>query len=166
MRPHTPKTTCHDAVPSAVALDDAGFSTLERQCLQVMRLYFSSFAEPQASGWVGAIDYARMSFSAERAMDLAGAILDTVQAMRTSRRSVFNFSNPLCKHCAKLLAPAERHLISTVHCLRAGKSEEAGVHAMLLCEGNPSKRFLTAAGRLGHLLDAEERLGAMAPAER
>ncbi|MEL6100886.1 MAG: hypothetical protein AAFR68_06170 [Pseudomonadota bacterium] len=118
--------------------DDLGFLTAAR--------YFCvSFAQPETSAWVYAMLSPTHFFSNGDAAEKLRRCLAVVQDMRTTRRSVFRFSNPRCADCAAIVTQDERHLLQLVQHSRAGRKSHAASSAMLLCEGYDTDGVLRAA---------------------
>ncbi len=139
---------CRHGASNQLAVRDERLDRFERGVLEVMRHYFSTFAVPQSQAWMRAMEVAFLHFPESTAAMTSLRVLDVVQTMRRSRSSIFNFSSPTCPYCAGLLTDAERHLMATIQCVRSVRMGEAETHAMLLCEGNDARDFLTAVGVL------------------
>lgn len=137
-------------------LSDIGLSPQETTILQVARCYFQSFAVPASHGWLQAHRTAAVELPEGRGPAVAAGVLDMVQGLRVSRRSVFRFSNPFCAACARILTPHERLMMATLTAYRTGRTDEARGHATLLCEGNGMEEFLQQTERLAHLLRQPE----------
>lgn len=117
-------------------LSDTGFDIEERMCLDIARLFFSTFAAPQSQNWMRAFEYAEHVFDHGVGPTMAPLILKVIQSIRTSRTSVFTFSNPDCSGCARILTEHERRLMTAITSARYGRTERAHIEMMMLCEGN------------------------------
>ncbi|WP_147112313.1 hypothetical protein [Tateyamaria sp. syn59] len=146
-------TQCCGRSPEAkeCALSDAGLDKIELVILDVARCYWQTFATPQAQTWLMALHRAEVAFGSEQGPQVALEVLAAVQAMRTTRISCFRFNNPACPHCAAILSEHERQFMFVAQAIRAGRLGPARTHAMLLCEGNDTTRFIQ---RMSSLADA------------
>ncbi|MEM6759027.1 MAG: hypothetical protein AAF601_06065 [Pseudomonadota bacterium] len=128
--------------PNESLVADAGFDEIELACLDISRLYFSTFAEPGGQSWMRAIDRAEYVFDHQSGASIASLVLKVIQAIRRSRRSSFQFSNPDCAGCARILTEHERRLIVAISAMRRGRAERAQVELMMLCEGNDTQAVM------------------------
>lgn len=133
-------------------MSDIGLSPQDTAILQIARCFFQSFAVPASHGWLQAHRTATVELPDGAGPAIAAGVLDMVQGLRVSRRSVFRFSNPFCAACARILTPHERLMMATYTAYRAGRPDEARGHATLLCEGNGMEEFLQQAERLAQLV--------------
>ncbi|WP_415918957.1 hypothetical protein [Tateyamaria sp. SN6-1] len=137
MKPSQTSSQCDRAPnPHEHLLEDAPYDQHEHICLGIARLYFSTFATPANHNWMRAIAFAENAFDHDSGANMATLVLRVIQAVRTSRTSVFMFSNPDCPGCARILSEHERRLVTTIACVRRGRHEMAQVEMMMLCEGN------------------------------
>ncbi|MEP3844609.1 MAG: hypothetical protein ABJM43_04625 [Paracoccaceae bacterium] len=127
-----------DRVPNGheQLLADTSFDGAERQCLDIARLFFNTFALPSQQHWIRAFAFAELVFDYESGARLATLILKVLQSIRISRKSVFTFSNPDCPGCARILSEHERRLMIAISSVRRGRPEHARIELMMLCEGN------------------------------
>ena len=126
----------------------------QQSVLCVMRCYFASYARPQSIGWEAGMDHAVKLFGEDKGPKVAWCCLRTVQAMRTSRRSMFHFCDPACPCCRHRLTPNEGHLMRSLQAVADGQMGQAKLASMMLCEGNPDGAFLDAIVRLEAELSA------------
>ena len=117
-------------------LRDARFDDHELGCLDVSRLFFSTFATPDTHNWVRAIEFSEYVFDHKQGAVLATLLMKLIQAIRSSRTSVFVFSNPDCPGCSRILTEHERRLILAIASARRRRQERARIEMMMLCEGN------------------------------
>lgn len=131
---------------------DAGFDVDTRTVLAISRNFWQSFADPTTMGWRRALQLARTAYGDHQGAVVAGAVLHAIEAMMVSRRSCFDFANPDCRHCAAVLMENERQFLSVFLAARDRRRSAAYAHALVLCEGNETDRFLSAMATLaGHL---------------
>lgn len=133
-------------------LEQAGLDRGERAVLTVMRYFFQSFTHPESQGWMDAFQAAFEHFPQEKAANLAVAALSAIQAMRSARCEGFQFSNPDCPSCRKVMSRDERQLLGTLAATRRGHQSRAHSHALILCEGSDTQPFLTATRELSLLM--------------
>lgn len=152
--PPTARTACGrpidvDAAFSAENLDDT-----EQTALHIMRCFFVSLAQPESQGWRSAFTYGTACFGRDRGARIAHALMDMVEAMSHSRRSVFSFSNPRCACCARWLTEPEERLMRLLRATRWGDGPEVQTQALILCEGNPTARLVCCAVVAARELDS------------
>lgn len=152
--PHTSALCNRSPRAHEQLLRDTVFDDQERACLDVARLFFSSFAAPNHHNWVRAFEFAEHVFDHEKGPGMAMSILKVIQAIRTSRTSVFIFSNPDCPGCARILTEHERRLVIAVACARRERFENAQLELMMLCEGNDTSPIMTWLAELSAALPA------------
>ena len=128
---------------------DFGFLTAARH-------FCASFASPQGSAWVFAMLSPETFFPGAESAEKMRRALAVVQEMRTSRRSTFRFSNPLCACCAGIVTQDERHLLQLVQHARMGQRSGAASSAMLLCEGHATKELMLATHRFAETVGAPQ----------
>lgn len=138
----------NEAAPLSPGLDDT-----EQAALDIMRFFFVSYAEPKSQGWRIAFSYATSAFGRHRGAHIACALMETVEAMSCSRRSMFCFSNPRCPKCRLLLTEPEQRLMRVLRASRHGDGTAAQTQALILCEGNPTARFIANATLAARELD-------------
>lgn len=124
--------------------------------LQIARCFFQCFANPDGQTWVHAFHWAQSPRMQWNGPEVLCRIQDTVSAMGHARSSNFNFSNPLCNECCRIVTAHERLLMACIILKRAGQTDKARAQAMLLCESNPVEELLDAVGRLVEALPAVE----------
>lgn len=135
-----------------IYLSDMGFDFSERVILEIARFYWQTFAVPESQSWLRALQVAENNFGTQHGSDIGLTILAAVQAMRISRSSCFQFNNPNCAACSKLLCEHERLFMSAYRALKDGREGSARTHAMLLCEGNDIERLICELGILASSL--------------
>ncbi|MEO1025568.1 MAG: hypothetical protein AAFX07_08425 [Pseudomonadota bacterium] len=113
--------------------------------LTAARYFFVSFSEPNSNAWLTAILGSESFFPDAAHAETMRRALAVVHEMRTSRTSMFHFSNPRCPSCSAIVTDDERHLLQMVQFARRGQNSRMASSAMLLCEGNDAERVLAAA---------------------
>lgn len=142
----------------AIAFEEAanlepGLDDTELAALDIMRFFFVSYAEPESQGWRVAFSYATSAFGRDRGARIAYALMETVEAMSRSRRSMFCFSNPRCPKCRLRLTEPEQRLMRILRASRRGDGAASQTQALILCEGNPTARFIASATLAARELD-------------
>jgi len=123
---------------------DTAFEAFDCAVLEVMRHFFSSYAEPRSQRWETALDCAVGRFGEEAGPAVAMAALRVLRAMRASRRSCFSFNSPVCVDCRARVTDCERALIEAARAMRVGETDEARAWAAIVCEGAPVERLVDA----------------------
>ncbi len=136
-------------------LSSLGLSLEEEVTLTVARLFFQSFCTPDSMAWIGAMAEAEARFGPEEGPLVAARLLGALQAIRRARRSTFLFNNPGCPGCSAIATEHERRLIVAIAALRRGDEGRARIEVMMLCEGNPGDRVVTALTALARTLGIE-----------
>lgn len=113
--------------------------------LTAARFFCVAFSENDHSAWVTALLGAESFFPGQEPSETMRRSLAVVQEMRTSRRSVFRYSNPRCQGCSPIVTQDERYLLQMIQYARAGRRSKVTSSAMLLCEGNAINRVVIAA---------------------
>ena len=154
---------CHHRRPSPkeYLLATAGYDEVEKTVLEIARHYFQTFAIPQSQSWLRALQRAEAVIPGEQASNIGLDILAAVQAMRTCRSSCFQFNNPLCPGCAKIVSEHERQFLAVFQAMRHGREGPARTHALILCEGNDHSNLLHRMSILARSI--EEAFGKDAP---
>lgn len=134
---------CH-ARRNGVPIESLVLQPGEFIALSVARHYFSSFAQPGAQGWLGALSDALACYGEEQGPHVAVAVLGAVQTMRQSRESVFRFNSAACPGCSAYVTDNERLFINTMRAVMRGDAEAANGFAAILCEGNDVRAFIRA----------------------
>jgi len=109
------------------------------------RYFFVSFSEPNSNAWLSAILGSDSFFPDSDHAETMRRALAVVHEMRTTRKSMFHFSNPRCPNCSAIVTDDERHLLQMVQHARRGQSSRMTSSAMMLCEGNDASRVIAAA---------------------
>jgi len=133
---------CHRAPsPKEKSLEAAGYDPIEHAILEISRFFFQTFAVPQSQTWLLALQCAELRFPRDVSAQICFDILAAVQAMRVSRVSSFCFNNPTCPGCSKIVSEHERQFMGIFSAIRGRRMSEAQTHALLICEGNDTKRL-------------------------
>lgn len=140
--------------PKGGHVRDLGLAREEEIVLAVARLFFLSFAAPGSEAWIAAMAAAAQGLGPRDGAIVAARLLDVIQAIRRSRRSVFLFNATRCPDCSALATEHERRLLRALCAVRRGEGTVARAEIMMLCEGNPAEAVLGALSALGRALDA------------
>ena len=143
--------SCGQPGPREGLLADAGFDSVERRALEVMRLIFAGMSKtrPRYAPDVSAV--ANTLFGCQRGGILLAGLTAFVQTMAISRSETFRYSNPFCTGCAAVMTENERHLLSILHHSRRGSTGRAMTSALFLCDARPVAPLLDAAADLASL---------------
>lgn len=140
---------CHKKLrPGCVPLASLDVDPIDFSFLTASRFFFVSLSEPQARSWVSLILGSESFFPGPGNAERMRRALAVIDEMRNARKSCFQFSNPRCQCCAAIVTADERHLLQMVQHARAGRTSRMMSSAMLLCEGNPIDRVVTAVNAL------------------
>lgn len=143
--------------PNEISVADAGYDLIEISVLEVARYFWQTFAAPQTHSWLFALQRAEQHFYQSRGDVIGLEVLATVQAMRMSRKSCFQFNNPQCERCCALVTENEQQFMNVFRAVRQNKIGRAKTHAMILCEGNRSDAFIERMGVLHSALLPERK---------
>ena len=131
--------------PRDIPIKDLDTDQIDQAFLSASRFFFLSFAESDSSAWLTAILGSQCFFHGPGSAEIMRRALAVVHEMRTSRRSMFRFSNPRCAGCSSIVTQDERYLLQMIQAARRGESSKTASMAMLLCEGNPTDAVIGAA---------------------
>lgn len=120
--------------------------------LDVMRALFSGWSGHANRQVPPASDVAEVWFGRGTGLDVARLVISLVSAMRSARRSVFRFSNPLCPVCRELVTPHELSLLGVIIHASAGRKADSRADAMVVCEGFDERGVVEAAQSLAVVL--------------
>lgn len=123
-------------------MEQTPFDKVERDILQIVRLFFLSFHEPGTHAWVGALTCAETWFGETHGAAIANAVLKAVHSVRHARTAGFSYSDPTCRSCHSYITHEERYFTSVLHGLRQKKTTDVKTNAMLLCQGADYLEFL------------------------
>lgn len=141
-----PTGKCQGQLSSGdVSLASLDADDIDFAFLSAARFFFLTFAEKDQAAWVTAILGTESFFPGGNSAETMRRALAVVHEMRTSRRSMFRFSNPRCQGCSAIVTQDERYLLQMVQHARARRMSQVASSAMLLCEGNAIDRVVTAA---------------------
>lgn len=140
------KKSCHARHAAGdVPLTSLNTDAVDFGFLSAARYFFISFSECDASAWVMTMLSSESFFPGPDSAEKMRRSLAVVHEMRTSRRSMFRFSNPRCQGCSAIVTQDERYLLQLIQNARAGHGSQVASSAMLLCEGNSTERVIAAA---------------------
>ncbi|MEO1686466.1 MAG: hypothetical protein AAFU61_01030 [Pseudomonadota bacterium] len=138
--------------PGDETLDALRLSPQMEGALDVMRFYFTSFAQPESQAWIGALEWSVATAGPTLGSRVAYQAMRLVQALRGSRTAPFRFSNPCCPTCRKIVTETERRLLMLIVHLQRNELSSAHAEAMLICEGHDAGRLLVEAETLSRIL--------------
>lgn len=138
------------------AKSDLALDTVDRAVLDIARHFFHSFAEPKSQSWIQGFATADQLFPAPFGATFGHAILSMVLELRCSRRDVFDYLAPESPEAQSVLTDEEKYFVLALKATRSRNRTQAETHAMLLCQGNGTVRFLAACDRMSLLLGDEE----------
>jgi hypothetical protein len=104
--------------------------------LQIIRFYMQSVAQPHSQSWMAALTISDAAYDPIFGPQIAARALQTLQSVRLSRRSPFNFNAPACPSCSRMVTEHERRFMSALDSVRSGAIGQARAELMMLCEGN------------------------------
>ncbi|MCF2905404.1 hypothetical protein L0666_10410 [Octadecabacter sp. CECT 8868] len=120
--------------------------------LQIMRLCMQSVAHPPSMAWMAVLPGADEAFGTTYGPQIAARTLETLQAVRLSRRSLFGFNSPTCPSCCQIVTEHERRFMTALECVRIGATGQAKLELIMLCEGNDVTPALNAIDYLNRLI--------------
>lgn len=140
------RKTCHARCAAGdVPLASLNADAVDLGFLTAARYFFVAFAEGDQAAWVTAMLGSDSFFPGLDSAEKVRRCLAVVHEMRSSRLSVFRFSNPRCKGCSAIVTRDERYLVQLIQHARAGNASMVASSAMLLCEGNSTDRVIAVA---------------------
>jgi hypothetical protein len=137
-----------DAAKPALTVATSGLDPFEQAALGVLRFMASSFAHPASQHWMQAMHLSVHAWGPSRGPALCHTLLNVMNAMRSTRRPDFRFSNPACPVCREQLTQHERHLIVSIHHARRGERTALNATAAMLCCGTDAEPFIAAVDRI------------------
>lgn len=126
----------------------AGLDFYEEMMLAIIRQFLLAYTDLKQPHWERAFEMSVTAYGAKHGPCIAFTLLTVLQAIRTERRTVFQFVNPCCENCATLLSDYERHLMRTISFVRKGDMQSAQMEALILCEGYDTRQTLQAVNAL------------------
>ena len=145
------------AGPKEISRDDACLDFSEDTLLTASRYYFQSFACPESQGWLRALSVTQIYFGDQVGPSIAVKLLTAMQAMRCTRRSMFQFNAPDCVRCSEILTEHERRFMAALQAIRFNDLNTAGLEIMLLCEGFESEHVVDTFKDLSNVLPQRAR---------
>lgn len=149
----------HDPSDGCMHLDQTPFDQIERDVLQMARMYFLSFHKPESQAWVNAFYSAEQRFGMPYGATIGNAVLMAVNSMRSARSAGFSYRDPKCPTCREFITNEERYFVSALHDIRQRNRSGAKMNAMLLCQGADDQQFLDCMGRLAVLITENQAFG-------
>lgn len=128
-----------------VPLDTLDADAVSVNFLHAARYFFVALAERQPDALIMAVLASDSFFRCANGAEQMRLALAVCHEMRTSRRSVFRFSNPRCPCCAAIVTQDERYLMQLVQYAQEQNRSKVASTAMLLCEGNSTEGVIATA---------------------
>ncbi|MEM9966897.1 MAG: hypothetical protein AAF755_02215 [Pseudomonadota bacterium] len=125
--------------------------------LTAARSFFLSFCTGDTDVWIKTLLHADRFFPGHDSAEKMRLTLGVVHEMRQARRSNFRFSNPQCHCCSGVLTQDERYLLQMVQAARQQRLSDLCSSAMLLCEGNETRKVIQAARAFADAFFCRER---------
>ena len=122
--------------PKEIARSSAGFDPDEDVLLTLTRYFMESFVMPPSQSWLRVFQCAASHFGPDKGAIVMQRLLFALQAMRSSRKSVFCFNAPNCPVCGEIVTEHERRFMAAITNVRRGQPGAMMTELMLLCEGN------------------------------
>lgn len=157
-RPESDECCARSPSDKELALAETDYDFEEKAVLEVARFFWQSFAVPETQSWLLALQCAEDNFDHLGASNTGLLVLASVQSMRMSRVSCFQFNNPMCKGCASIVSEHERQFMNVFRAVREGSKGRALTHAMILCEGNDTELFISRMEELAIAISRANRL--------
>lgn len=121
--------------PEEWALDDLALPPFQHLVLQLCRWHFHAFTLPESQGWLNALRLAGSVVGPVRAGALCYDVVALVEALRRTRRSVFQFNPEACAGCRHWTTADERRLLGLLEAVERGQTGRAQTCAQLLSDG-------------------------------
>ncbi len=131
---------------------DHGYDSLDTLSLNLLRLICLSYNGDRQDGWELAMWHARDHLGWEDGTLLFGAVAGCASAIRTGRKTPFDFMNPLCTGCRTRLTPQEHAFLRLISSVSDSNRIDVGVQMLVLMQGQPADALLCAAERAGSLI--------------
>ncbi len=125
-----------------------GYELCERHILELSRIFFVSFGQPETQFWMKAFCWAEKLYPAPAGATVAQAVLRMLNEMRTARPHTFKYTDPRCVNCSAFMTSEEKYMMDMLCHLRKNAGAKAHLSAMLLCEGNDPTALLAAGSNL------------------
>lgn len=121
--------------------------------LQVLRLFCMTYANPGSHAWEEAYAMSVREFGAKDGPLVSHEVMNCVRALRCTRKTSFDFIDPTCPCCRKMLAHHESHFMRLLKAERANDGLTRQMSAVVLCEGENPTLFLQSMSSLARQLD-------------
>lgn len=120
----------------------------EYNILQIVQLMCQNYAQPKSQAWEKALAQSVEKFGTIGGGAVAIAVLNMLCALRKSRRTSFQFTNPFCPCCRNSISECEMRLLNIINGKRMGQTQKTHMNSVILCEGFPAEDFLEKVDKL------------------
>lgn len=140
---------------SRTTVSEAGLSAAEQTVLAALRQFCMSYAAPDSFAWEEAFETCMHAFGPKHGPRIGLAVMNSVRALRSTRKTGFSFIDPACPCCRDKLVSHEHHFMNLIQAERLQDGLTRQTSAMVLCEGEDPGPVLKAITILaGHLAEA------------
>ena len=139
--------------PARETVTGAGLSQDEVLVLQVLRLFCMTYANPGSHAWEEAFSMSVRELGPQHGRRTAQEVMNCIRALRCTRKTSFDFIDPTCPCCRKMLAHHESHFMRLLKAERANDGLTRQMSAVVLCEGENPSIFLQSVTQLANQLD-------------
>lgn len=144
----------HHTIQDRITVAEAGLTHDEVSVLTILRLFCTTYANPESQAWENGFDCALSSFGPNHGPLLGPAIMNVMRSLRCTRKSNFRFTNPGCPCCRATLSDHELHMMRLLKAERRGDGPTRQTCAVILCEGEDPGLFLASISELAGRLNA------------
>ncbi|MEM7068002.1 MAG: hypothetical protein AAF478_03885 [Pseudomonadota bacterium] len=146
----------HNHIIRGTPIEECGFDDTTLKLVHLSRCYFSAYAAGATPDCETAVEMCKEKFGQTYAVEIAMGLLCVLSAMRTSRKSTFQFNHACCEKCRNRITQSERLLFSTLASIRQNNRSQAYVTALMLCEGYETDELFKTMEQLSRFLDRAE----------
>ncbi|MCG8405205.1 MAG: hypothetical protein MI923_08420 [Phycisphaerales bacterium] len=114
----------------------------EYSILQIVQLMCQNYVQPTSHAWEKALAQSAAMFGTVGGGAVAIAVLNMLSALRKSRRTSFQFTDPFCACCRTSISECEMRLLNIINGKRTGQTQKIHMNSVILCEGFPAEDFL------------------------
>ncbi len=133
------------------ALQTSGLDSFELAVLEVTRLMLAYARGHRPRYAPDLSQVARNLFGSDAGDMVLAGVTAMVQTVTLSRSEPLRHANPFCVGCSSQLLLDEGRMMRVVHHLRRGRTGQATLQAVMLCEARPVAALLAAAAELAAL---------------
>ncbi len=139
--------------PARETVTGAGLLQEEILVLQMLRLFCVTYANPGSHAWEEAYAMSVRELGSKDGPRVSHEVMNWVRTLRCTRKTSFDFIDPTCPCCRKMLAHHESHFMRLLKAERANDGLTRQMSAVVLCEGQNPSLFLQSMSSLGNQLD-------------